>query len=284
MSLTNTYLRKTMSDEDLEANIEWGQAKSFSKNTRISRRLDQKKAMIADASSRNDFKKTNNNIKKVAPNLKKIQSKIRDVYDEEDDEEDDKSVVVFDLSFDDMSSSLYTALSDEERTKMYASKDFENQKMQQTAGKVAGILQANEISKELGLKEIDKKDIAKTTRDVTFDGKTLENTLLKNISSQTKLKTDNLSSKDAENLVKGLDKVKQAKVLNKKDNLEKLSENMNTKDFIEIGKEKNIKKTAKLILEKSGRKEDKKQTKEKQQEKREKLKNIEKSLKKVKTR
>ena len=280
MKLTNIYSRKTMNDEDLESNIDWGQAKSFSNNTRMSRRLDQKKAMVADAGSRNDFKRNNKNIKKIAPNLKKIQSKIRDIYDDEDeDDEDGKSSVVFDFSFDDMSSSLYTALSDEERTKMYASKDFEDQKMQQTAGKVAGILQANEKSKELGLKEVDKKTIAKTTRDVTFDGKTFEDTLLKNISTQTKLKTDNLSTKDTANLIKGLDKVKQANVLNSKNDLEKLSNNMNTKDFVEIGKEKNIKKTAKLILEKSGRKEDKEQTKEKQKEKRERLKNIENSLK-----
>ena len=119
--------------------------------------------------------------------MKKIQSKIRDVYDEDDEDEDDKSVVVFDFNFDDMSSSLYTALSDEEKSRMNASKDFENQKMQQTAGKVAGILQANEKSKELGLKDINKKVIAKSTRDVTFNGKTFEDVLLKNISSQTKL-------------------------------------------------------------------------------------------------
>ena len=273
-----------MSDEDLEANIEWGQAKGFSKNTRISRRLDQKKAMVADASSRNNFKKTSKPIKNIAPNLKKIQSKIRDVYDEDDEDEDNKSTVIFDFNFDDMSSSLYSALSDEEKSKMNADKDFENQKMQQTAGKVAGILQANERSKELGLKEIDKKVIAKTTRDVTFDGKTFENSLLKNISSQTKLKTDNLSSKDAANMVKGLEKVKQAGILTQEKNLGKLSENMDAKDFVEIGKEKNIKKTAKLILEKSGRKEEKEQTKIKQIEKREKLKNIEKSLNKVRTR
>ena len=73
-----------MNEEDLEANIEWGQAKSFSNNTRISRRLDQKKALVADSSSKNNFKKNSKTIKKIAPNLKKIQSKIRDIYDEED--------------------------------------------------------------------------------------------------------------------------------------------------------------------------------------------------------
>ena len=274
-----------MSEEDIEANIEWGQAKGFSKNTRISRRLDQKRAMVADASSKNDFKKNiKSTNKKIAPNLKKIQSKIRDIYDEEDEDEENKTTVVFDFNFDDMSSSLYSALSDEERTRLNASKDVENQKMQQTAGKVAGILEANQKSKELGLKDMNKKIIAKSTQDVTFDGKTFEKTLLKNISDQTKLKTDDLSSKDASNMVRGLVKMRHAGLLGQEKSLEKVAENMNTKDIIEIGKEKSNKKTAKMILEKSGRQEDKKQSLEKQKDKKEKIKNIERSLNKIKTR
>ena len=274
-----------MSEEDIEANIEWGQAKGFSKNTRISRRLDQKRAMVADASSKNDFKKNiKSTNKKIAPNLKKIQSKIRDIYDEEDEDDENKTTVVFDFNFDDMSSSLYSALSDEERTRLNASKDVENQKMQQTAGKVAGILEANQKSKELGLKDMNKKIIAKSTQDVTFDGKTFEKTLLKNISDQTKLKTDDLSSKDASNMVRGLVKMRHAGLLGQEKSLEKVAENMSTKDIIEIGKEKSNKKTAKMILEKSGRQEDKKQSLEKQKDKKEKIKNIERSLNKIKTR
>ena len=273
-----------MSDEDLESNIDWGQAKGFSKNTRISRRLDLKKAMAADVSSKNDFKKTAKNLKKIAPNLKKIKSKIRDVFDEEDDDEDEKSTVVFDFNFDDMASSLYGALSDEERTRLNATKDVENQKMQQTAGKVAGIMAANKMSKDLGLKQMNKKIIAKTTQDVTFDGKTFENTLLENVSSQTKLKTENLTHKEAANMVKGLVKMKQAGILNKDNSLEKLSEKMEAKDIVSVGKEKNNAKSAKMIMEKTGRQDEKDQSKAKQREKQEKIKKIEKSLNKVKTR
>lgn len=273
-----------MIEEDLESNIDWGQAKSFSNNTRISRRLDQKKAMIADASSKNNFKKTTKNIKKIAPNLKKIQSKIRDIYDDEDDDEDEKSTVVFDFNFDDMSSSLYGALSDEERTRMNASKDVENQKMQQDAGKVAGILAANQVSKELGLKEVNKKIVAKVTQDVTFDGKTFENSLLENISNQTKLKTDNLTSRESANMVRGLVKMKQAGIINQDQNLNKLSEKIESKDIVDIGKQTNNAKTAKMIMEKTGRQEEKDQSKVNQREKQEKIKRIERNLNKVKTR
>lgn len=273
-----------MNEEDIEANIEWGQAKSFSNNTRISRRLDQKKALVADSSSKNNFKKNSKTIKKIAPNLKKIQSKIRDVYDEEDDDEDEKTTVVFDFNFDDMSSSLYMALSDEEKTRLNASKTLEDQKMQQTAGKVAGILEANQKSKDLGLKNMNKKIIAQTTQDVTFDGRTFEKTLLDNISDQTKLKTDKLSSKEASDMVKGLAKIKQVGVVSSEKNLDKISENMDAKDIIDIGKEKSNKKAAKMILEKSGRKEDKKKMLQKQNEKKEKIKKIEKSLNNIKTR
>ena len=156
--------------------------------------------------------------------------------------------------------------------------------MQQTAGKVAGILQANQKSKELGLKEANKKLVSQSTKDVTFNGKTFEETLLKNVSLQTKLKTDNLSAKEATNMIKGLEKIKQTGILNSEKSLEKLSENMDSKDVIEIGKEKNIKKTAKLILKKTGRKEEKDQSKFKQREDQERLKKMEKSLKKVKSR
>ena len=273
-----------MSEEDLESNIDWGQAKGFSKNTRVSRRLDLKKAMAADVASKNDFKKTAKNIKKIAPNLKKIQSKIRDVYDDEDEDEDGKSTVVFDFNFDDLSSSLYTALSDEERTRINATKDVENQKMQQTAGKVAGIIAANQASKELGLKEMSKKIVANKTQDVTFDGKTFEKSLLENISTQTKLKTDNLTYKESSDMVRGLVKMKQAGIINQEKTLDKLSENMESKDFVAVGKEKNNAKTAKLIMEKSGRKEEKEQSKVSQKEKQEKIKKIEKSLNKVKSR
>lgn len=273
-----------MSDEDLESNIDWGQAKSFSKNTRMSRRLDLKKAMAADASSKNNFKKNAKNIKKIAPNLKKIQSKIRDVYDDDDEDEEGKSSVVFDFNFDDMSSSLYGALSEEERTRINATKDVENHKMQQTAGKVAGIIAANKTSKELGLKEMDKKLVAKATKDVTFDGKTFENTLLENISSQTKLKTEGLTYKESSNMVRGLVKMKQAGILNKENTLEKISEKMDSKDIVAVGKEKNNAKTAKMIMEKTGRQEEKEQSKINQREKQEKIKKIEKSLNKVKSR
>ncbi len=273
-----------MSEEDIESNIDWGQTKGFSKNTRISRRLDLKKAMAADVASKNDFKKTPKNIKKIAPNLKKIQSKIRDIYDDEDEDEDGKTTVVFDFNFDDMSSSLYTALSDEERTRINATKDVENQKMQQTAGKVAGIMAANKASKELGIKEMSKKLVANKTQDVTFDGKTFEQSLLENISERTKLKTDNLTHKESSDMIRGLVKLKQAGIIDQEKTLDKISESMESKDIVAVGKEKNNAKTAKMIMEKSGRKEEKEKDKISQREKQEKIKKIERSLNKVKSR
>ena len=43
-------------EEDNSSNIEWEQDKGFSKNTRVSRRLDLKKALAAENNERNNFK------------------------------------------------------------------------------------------------------------------------------------------------------------------------------------------------------------------------------------
>ena len=276
---------KTMNEEDSSSNIDWGIGKGFSKNTRISRRLDQKKAMVVADSDKNS-KKVTKSITKITPNLKKIKSKIRDVYDDDDeDEEDGKTSVIFDFSFDEMGNSLFNALSDEEKTKLNANKRVENLKMQETAGKVAGILQANQRSKELGLKELSKKVVAQKTMDVSFDARTFENSLLENIASQTKLKTENLSSKEAQNLITGLEKMKKSGILNTEGDLNSLSEKMNAKDIADIGKEKSNKKAAKLILEKSGRKDNRNIDKEKDKKlKKERLKQLEKNLDRAKQR
>ena len=274
-----------MSEEDIGSNIDWGQSKGFSKNTRISRRLDQKKAMAAESLKKNNFKKTAKPIKKVLPNLKKIQSKIRDLYDDEDEDDDEKSTLVFDFSMDfNDESSLYGVLSEEEKIRFNANKDVENHKMQQTAGKFADILRADQMSKELGLKDIDKKIIRDTTKDVTYDNQTFEKTLLKNVEKKTKIKTDNLSSKETSDAVRGLVKVKTSGILSKENDLKSISDNMSVQNIIEIGKEKNDKKAAKMILEKSGRTDAKDKQAEKQKEKREKINKIEKSLKKIKSR
>lgn len=274
-----------MNEEDSSSNIDWGIGKGFSKNTRISRRLDQKKAMVATDSDKNS-KKVTKSITKITPNLKKIKSKIRDVYDDDDEDEDDgKTSVIFDFSFDEMGNSLFNALSDEEKTRLNANKSVENLKMQETAGKVAGILQANQRSKELGLKELSKKVVAQKTMDVSFDARTFENSLLENIASQTKLKTENLSSKEAQNLITGLEKMKKSGILNTEGDLNSLSERMNTKDIADIGKEKSNKKAAKLILEKSGRKDNRNIDKEKDKKlKKERLKQLEKNLDRAKQR
>ena len=274
-----------MNEEDIGSNIDWEQAKVFSKNTRASRRLDQKKAMIVESQTKNNFKKNSKPIKNVLPNLKKIQNKIRDIYDDDEDEdEDEKTTVIFDFDFDNMNSSLYGVLNEEEKSRLNAGKDVENMNMQQTAGKVADILKADQMSKDLGLKNIDKKIITDTVKDVTFDRHTFEKTLLKNVARKTNLKTENLSSKDAVDAVHGLMKMKASGVLSKGNDLKNVSADMSAENLIRIGKEKNNKKTAKLILEKTGRKDSKEQKEVAQNEKKEKIKKLEKSLKKIKSR
>ena len=55
-----------MVEEDDSSNIEWEQDKGFSKNTRVSRRLDLKKALAAENSERTSFKSGAKKLKKIA--------------------------------------------------------------------------------------------------------------------------------------------------------------------------------------------------------------------------
>ena len=270
-----------MRDEDLDVTVDWSPGKGFSNNTRATRRLDQKKIAEIEASDRNNFKKKSKQPKKINPNIKKIKNKIRDVYDDDEDEEEEGNVnIIFDFTIDDPSSSLYGALNEQEKSRINAEKEVENHKMQQTAGKVAGIVQASQMSKSLGLKKMNKKIIFDNIQDVTFDGKTFEKALMKNISNQTNIKTDNLSEKETANLVKGLMKMKKANILSEGLDMKKATENMDAKDIVEIGKTKDNNKTAKLILEKSGRKDEKNKSKDRQTEQREQIKKIERALSK----
>ena len=251
-----------MVEDDTSANIEWEQNKGFSNNSRQSRRIDAQKAMAAEAKERNNFKLKSQTPKDLPKNLKRLRTKIKEVYDDDEDEEENE--VIFHFSFEEENSSLLNALKDEEKSKLSFNSTLKNQKMQQTAGKMEAIIMADKMSKKLGLSGLKKKVINENIQDVRLNSETFDKAIKQNVSVKTKIKTDGLSAKDTANMVKGLKKVQQAAIVAEQAELN-LIENVKAEDLVKIGKSQNDKKTAEMILEKSGRKETKNQSKKTQE-------------------
>jgi hypothetical protein len=270
-----------MDDDNNSENIEWEQDKGFSQKSRISRRIDTKQAEIADKKKPNNFSDSRIGTP-LPPNLKRLQRKIKDVYDDDEDEED--GGIVFNLSPENDASSLLDALHDDEKNKLHAKTVIDNQKNQQAAGKMSATLMADKMSKKLGLKGLKKRSIQNNSLDASLNSLTFDKVLRNDIAAKTNLKTKNLSTKETVSLVKGLDKLKQ--VENKPDEVKpKLIEKMKADELIKLGQKQNENETAKLILEKSGRKADNKKKKKTVKEAaKERKPEIKKALKQVKER
>ena len=270
-----------MVEEDNPSNIEWEQKKGESGKTHLSRRIDLQKAVTEEAKDRNNFKATAKQIKNLSPNLKRLKTKIRDVYDDEDEDEEETEIVFnFDISLEAENSSLMSALKDDEKSKLQVNKTLENQKMQQTAGKMEAIIMADKMSKQLGLKSIKRKIVNNNIQDVAPVSETFDNTIKQNITAKTKLKTNGLSAKDTANMVKGLRKVHQASLLSDKKQ-EHVLKNTSMEDLVKLGRSNDDKKNAEIILEKSGRKERKKLSKKEKKLQQKKLQN---TIKKINVR
>lgn len=247
-------------DDNTSSNIEWEQKKGFSDNTRISRRIDLQKSSMAEAKDRNNFKATIKQAKALPANLKKLKTKIKDVYDDEEDDDDEDNEIIFHFAMEDENSSLINALRDDEKNKLQVKQTLENQKMQQTAGKMEAIIMAEKMSKQLGLKSLKKKIVNENIQDALLSSETFDKTIKQNIAAKTKIKTTGLSAKETTDMVKGLRKIKQAALVNETSQLDIVND-MKADDLVKIGKSNDDKKTAELILEKSGRKEKKKTNK-----------------------
>lgn len=263
--------RKLMTeDDDISANIEWGQKKSLSDNTRMSRRINIKKVLESEAKDRKNFKATSKQIKNLPPSLKKLRIKIKDVYDEEDEDEDENEVI-FHFSLEDENSSLLNALKEDEKSKLQFQKTLENQKLQQTAGKMEALLTADKMSKQVGLKGLKRKVINDGIQDIAQNDDTFNKALVRDVAAKTKIKIrpEKMSRRETADMIKGLNKLQKAATVVEQPK-ENLLDDLKTEELIRIGKNRDEQKTAEIILEKSGRKEARnndKQDKKKEQQK-----------------
>lgn len=268
-----------MTEDNNSANIEWEQKKGIDNNSRMSRRFDLKKTLEAEAQDRQNFKATAKQVKTLPPSLKKLRTKIKDVYDEDEDEEENE--VIFNFSLEDAGSSLLEALKDDEKKELQAQKTLENQKMQQTAGKMEALTRADKMSKQIGLKGLKRKIINDGIQDIAPNTETFDKAITQNVAAKTKIKMRNkdLSPKETAAMVKGLKKMNQAAAVIDK-NQANFLDDIRAEDVIKIGRSADEQKTANLILEKSGRK-DSKQADDKKERRKEqqRIKNVIKDVK-----
>ena len=244
-------------DINSSANIEWKQdAASVSKNTRATRRIDEKKINLSN--KKND--KLDIGLSKFGAssgNLKKIRKKIKDVFDEDDEEENDfvftHNPLLFNNDYDSKQSSLLESLNSDEKQQLVSQQTIKNQTLQRSSKKMGDILNAQKELKDSGIKKIDKKLINDTMINIAADEKAFDVTIQKQIKKTANIKIkDSYSHQEIKDFVKGLDKVQKSQdtfLENDKKPFEKL----NSDDFVNIGKEKNNQKVAQTIIEKTGR-------------------------------
>lgn len=243
-----------MADNSGSSNIEWKQDKDTEKKDRISRRLDMKKLAMADEKSPNQLDLGIKRVKNTTTDLKKIRKKIREVFDEEDDDEEEiQRPRLFDLD-QESSSSLISGLKDDEKKRFQVEQTLKNQTMQQTAGKMTAILQANQQLRESGLKKMDSMTINQNMLDVVTDKQTFSNTVKQHIEKKEKIKTKDIKSyQDTKDLMKGVQKIKKFGTIAQEIDQKRI-EKMEAKELADLGREKDEKEVARTILKKTGRK------------------------------
>lgn len=244
-----------MNDETANPNIEWKKNKGFGTAEKLSRRIDKEKVLEEEAKSKKPVAMSNAQRPlpaELPQGLKKLRKKIKEAYDEDEDEEDED---YYTFLPNDFASSLVNALYENERRQLgICENTLNNQKLQQDAGKMSAIRMANQLSKEFGFGDIDKKVINKNMQDATLNSRDFEKILKDDIMSKAKISTRQLSKAETINLLRGIKRIKRVAMQGKEAEL-KAIEGLKIDDIINAGERgADDNKVAEIILKKSGRK------------------------------
>ena len=238
-----------MNDTSLNSNIEWKKnKKGFGATEKITRKTNIKKALEYEAKEKKPLAMTKTPKPTDLPKgIKKLRKKIKEAYEEEGDEEYSDIIPL------NMDSSLYNALYEDEKKQIQQQNTLKNQSMQQTAGKMEAVMQADRMAKEAGLKGIDKKIANKTTQNALHSQNILENIITEEASSKIKTGGKNLSPKETVTMLRGMERIKKISQAANESQLKTL-EKMKVEEVLNAGeKSTNDKEVAELILKKSGR-------------------------------
>lgn len=246
-----SILEQNMEDDTSNSNIEWKKNKGFGSTEKLSRRIDKEKALKEEAKSKKPISNAQPPLPSQLPQgLKKLRKKIKEVYDEDEEEED-----YYTFLPNEPMSSLMNALYDDERKQLSIRENtFNNQKLQQDAGRIEAVRMANQLSKEFGFGKIDKSIINENMQNATLNTRDFEKILKDDVMKKAKISTKQLSKAETVNLLRGIKRIKKIAMQGKEAEL-KAIEGLKIEDIISAG-ERNAddNKVAEIILQKSGRK------------------------------
>ena len=239
-----------MEEESSASNIEWKKNQGFGESEKLTRKTDIKKALQFEATEKkplqNEFGPRPAELPK---GLKKIRKKIKDVYDEEDEEED-----FYDFAPLEQNNSLLNALHEDEKKQLQQQEILHNQKMQQNAGKMEALIMADQVSRQMGLKGLDKAVVNQNMQDVSLSSRTYDNALKDNVAKKVRINRRKLSQRETITLLRGIKRIQDMAVLADESQL-KAIEGMKVEDLMQAGsKQTKDEQVAELILKKSGRK------------------------------
>ena len=248
-----------MTDKDTNPNIEWKKG-SIGEQEKITRKTNIKQAVEYEAKKDSVFKTTLTKPNDLPVGLKKIQKKIRSLG-EEDDDEDNMQIVADPLLMEQNNNALYNALHEDEKKILQQQETNNTIRLQLETEKITAVNLANNMAKEAGFKGLKKETMRQSMNENAINPQKTTKTLQSEFKKELKTTDKNwtkLSDKELVDLMQGVNKIKS---IGGKEG-EKAFKEMDAKEIVEIGKEKNDdKKIARTICEKTGRKEIKKDQK-----------------------
>lgn len=238
-----------MEEESSSPNIEWKKNKGFGTAEKLTRKINVKKALEFEATEKKAVSQTLTPRPSELPKgLKKIRKKIKDVYDEDEDED------FYDGIPHDPNSSLLDALYEDEKRMLQQKEVINNQKMQQTAGRMEAVAVADNLAKAAGLSGLSKKIAGKNLADVTLIDNSLEKVLSEEVALKTKSSARKLSKGETVTMLRGISRIRKMALAADESQLKAL-EKMKVDDLINAGEKSTDDYTvAELVLKKSGRK------------------------------
>ena len=238
-----------MNEESSSPNIEWKKT-GFDLNERATLKTNVRKAVEYEAKNKNSgFQRKYVPTPAELPNgIKKIRKKIKDVWDDEEDDEEEYQIVntsALDGTEDNIP--LMNALQADEKKLLTQNDEIFTVNTLFLTERNQKLADAEKMSKDVGLKGLDKDVLATTSQNMTIGENLTNNAISTQVARSFKYKGAKIPEKDAKKLFLGLKKIQKTAGKN-------AIANLTVKEVIEVGSaSKNDKIIVRKMLEKSGR-------------------------------
>ncbi len=243
------------SDQEDSPNIEWRRV-GFEEQERVTLKTNVKQAIAYEAKKENNLNAKPIKASDLPVGLKKIKNKINSFDD--DDDENDYQIVRDPLLDMQNNNSLYAALNEDEKKFLKQTETNETMRQQRHTENLTAMNKANDMAKKAGFKGLKKQTYNQSWNETAITTKKTAQTLKLDVNKDLKKKFnkaqkswDKMSDKELLLMMGGINKIKEIGGVES----QKALKNMEMKEIVEAGKEKNDdKKIARTICEKTGRK------------------------------